>query len=50
MDRSIWDRNVNEIIEKSVVKVVRCERPNDLEVSEHSLRVGAAQDLLIKGL
>ena len=49
MDRPICDRNVNEIIKKSVVKVKRCERPSDLEVSGHSLRVGAAQDLLIKG-
>ena len=49
MDRSICDRNVNEIIKKSVVKVKRCERPSELEVSGHSLRVGAAQDLLIKG-
>ena len=47
--RPICDRNVNEIIKKSVVKVKRCERPSDLEVSGHSLRVGAAQDLLIKG-
>jgi site-specific recombinase XerD len=49
LDRPICDRNVNEIIKKSVVKVKRFERPNDLEVSGHSLRVGAAQDLLIKG-
>jgi site-specific recombinase XerD len=49
VDRTICDRNVNEIIKKSVVKVKRCERPSDLEVSGHSLRVGAAQDLLIKG-
>ena len=49
LDRPICDRNVNEIIKKSVVKVKRCERPSDLEVSGHSLRVGAAQDLLIKG-
>ena len=49
LDRSICDRNVNEIIKKSIVKVKRCERPSDLEVSGHSLRVGAAQDLLIKG-
>ena len=49
MDRPICDRNVNEIIKKSVVKVKRCERPSDLDVSGHSLRVGAAQDLLIKG-
>ena len=49
IDRPICDRNVNEIIKKSVVKVKRCERPSDLNVSGHSLRVGAAQDLLIKG-
>ena len=49
LDRSICDRNVNEIIKKSVAKVKRCERPSDMEVSGHSLRVGAAQDLLIKG-
>ena len=49
LDRPICDRNVNEIIKKSVVKVKSCERPSDLEVSGHSLRVGAAQDLLIKG-
>jgi len=49
IDRPICDRNVNEIIKKSVVKVKRYERPSDLEVSGHSLRVGAAQDLLIKG-
>jgi len=48
-DRAICDRNVNDIIKRSVVKVKRCERPSDLEVSGHSLRVGAAQDLLIKG-
>jgi len=49
LGRPICDRNVNEIIKKSVVKVKRCERPSNLEVSGHSLRVGAAQDLLIKG-
>ena len=48
-DRAICDRNVNDIIKRSVVKVKRYERPSDLEVSGHSLRVGAAQDLLIKG-
>ena len=48
-DRAICDRNVNDIIKRSIVKVKRCERPSDLEVSGHSLRVGAAQDLLIKG-
>lgn len=48
-DRAICDRNVNDIIKRSVLKVKRCERPSDLEVSGHSLRVGAAQDLLIRG-
>ena len=48
-DRAICDRNVNDIIKRSVVKVKRCERPSDLKVSGHSLRVGAAQDLLIRG-
>ena len=48
-DRAICDRNVNDIIKRSVVKVKRCERPSDLVVSGHSLRVGAAQDLLIRG-
>ena len=48
-DRAICDRNVNDIIKRSVVKVKRCERPSDLEVSGHSLRVGAAQDLLVRG-
>ena len=48
-DRAICDRNVNDIIKRSVVEVKRCGRPSDLEVSGHSLRVGAAQDLLIRG-
>ena len=48
-DRAICRRNVNDIIKRGVVKVKRCERPCDLEVSGHSLRAGAAQDLLIKG-
>jgi integrase/recombinase XerD len=48
-NRAICDRNVNDIIKRSVVKVKRSERLSDLEVSGHSLRVGAAQDLLIKG-
>jgi integrase/recombinase XerD len=48
-DRAICDRDVNDIIKRSVVKVKRCERPSDLKVSGHSLRVGAAQDLLIRG-
>lgn len=49
LDRAICDRQVNEIIKRSLVKVKRYPRPSDLEVSGHSLRVGAAQDLLIKG-
>ena len=31
-NRAICDRNVNDIIKRSVVKVKRCERPSDLEV------------------
>jgi integrase/recombinase XerD len=49
LDRAICDRQVNEIIKRGIVKVKRHPRPSDLEVSGHSLRVGAAQDLLIKG-
>ena len=49
LDRAICDRSVNEIIKRNIVKVKRCDRPSDLDVSGHSLRVGAAQDLLIKG-
>ena len=49
LDRPICDRNLNDIIKRGVIKVKRCDRPSDLEVSGHSLRVGAAQDLLIKG-
>ena len=36
-DRAICDRNVNDIIKRSVVKVKRCTRPSDLEVSGHFL-------------
>ena len=49
VDRPICDRNVNDIIKRGVISVKRCDRPSDLEVSGHSLRVGAAQDLLIRG-
>ena len=49
LDRAICDRQVNEIIKQGLVRVKRYQRPSDLEVSGHSLRVGAAQDLLIKG-
>ena len=49
LDRSICDRNVNDIIKRGIIRVKGCERPSDLDVSGHSLRVGAAQDLLIRG-
>jgi integrase/recombinase XerD len=49
LNRAICDRQVNEIIKRIIVRVKRCERPSDLEVSGRSLRVSAAQDLLIKG-
>ena len=49
VDRAICGRQVNEIIKQALVRVKRYPRPSDLEVSGHSLRVGAAQDLLIKG-
>lgn len=49
IDRPICDRNVNDIIKRGVIKVKGRERRSDLEVSGHSLRVGAAQDLLIRG-
>jgi integrase/recombinase XerD len=49
LDRAICDRQVNEIIKQGLVRVKRYPRPSDLEVSGQSLRVGAAQDLLIKG-
>ena len=49
LDRAICDRQVNEIIKQALVRVKGYPRPSDLEVSGHSLRVGAAQDLLIKG-
>ena len=49
LDRAICDRQVNEIIKQGLVRVKQYARPSDLEVSGHSLRVGAAQDLLIKG-
>ena len=48
-DHAICDRHVNDIIKRGIVKVKKCKRPSDREVSGHSLRVGAAQDLLIKG-
>ena len=41
-------RSISEIIKCAVIKT-RGERPRAFEVSGHSLRVGAAQDLLIMG-
>ena len=41
-------RSVSEIIKTAVIKT-RSDRPHAHEVSGHSLRVGAAQDLLIIG-
>jgi len=41
-------RSVSEIIKTAVIKT-RGDRPRAHEVSGHSLRVGAAQDLLIRG-
>jgi integrase/recombinase XerD len=48
-DRAICDRNVDDIINRRIVKVKRCERPSDLEASGNLLHVRADQDLLIKG-
>ena len=49
LDRATCDREVNEIIKQGLVKIKRYPRPSDMEVSGQSLRVDAAQDLLIKG-
>jgi hypothetical protein len=49
MGLAICDRYVSDIIKRSIVKVKRCERLRFLEVSQHSLRVGAVQASLIKG-
>lgn len=48
LDQPIGDRRANQIIKLAVCRV-RGHRPRDGEISGHSLRVGAAQDLLIKG-
>jgi len=48
LDQPIGDRRANQIIKRAVCRV-RGHRPRDVEISGHSLRVGAAQDLLIKG-
>ena len=48
LDRALCGRSVNNIVKSAVIKT-RGVRPREYEVSGHSLRVGAAQDLLIKG-
>ena len=48
INRALSDRSINEIIKKALLKV-KGARPEDRNISGHSLRVGAAQDLLIKG-
>ena len=47
--RTICARNVNRVIKKTMVKVKECERSRDGDVSGHYHRVGAAQNLLIRG-
>jgi integrase len=48
LDRPLCGRSVSNIVKLSVVKA-RGARPRECEVSGHSLRVGAAQDLLVRG-
>ena len=48
LGRPLCGRSVSNIVKLSVVKA-RGARPRECEVSGHSLRVGAAQDLLIRG-
>jgi len=48
LNRPLCGRSVSDIVKLSVVKA-RGQRPRECEVSGHSLRVGAAQDLLIRG-
>ena len=48
VDRPMSGRSISEIIKRAVIKT-RGERPRESEVSGHSLRVGAAQDLLTMG-
>ena len=43
-----YERGNDEIIKKSIVRV-KGHKPRDWEISGHSLRIGAAQDLLIQG-
>ena len=48
LDRSVCGRTVGEIVKRAVVRT-RGARPREAEISGHSLRVGAAQDLLADG-
>jgi len=48
LGRPLCGRSVSNIVKLSVVKA-RGARPRECEVSGHSLRVGAAQDLLVRG-
>ena len=48
LDRPLCGRSVSDIVKLSVIKA-RGARPRECEVSGHSLRVGAAQDLLVRG-
>jgi len=48
LDRSVCGRTVSEIVKRAVVRT-RGARPREAEISGHSLRVGAAQDLLADG-
>lgn len=47
-DRPLTGRSISNILKLAVVRT-KGERPREHEVSGHSLRVGAAQDLLIDG-
>ena len=49
LGRALCGRSVSEIIKGAAAKVKCAERPDDRDISGHSLRVGAAQDLLIRG-
>ena len=48
LNRALCERSINEIIKNSVVKT-RGHRPREREVSGLSLRVGAAQVLMMMG-
>jgi integrase len=48
LDRSVCGRTVSEIVKRAVLRT-RGARPREAEISGHSLRVGAAQDLLADG-